>query len=346
MKIKVLTLLCLVSAQALLAAQHNTLTEEEIAAGYELLFDGEDFNNSHWVDYKQGVENNTGLDAGWKFYAADSAFGKDAEPSDIRSRKAYKDFELRFSFRTNGNSGIYYRETTAGREGWETGVEFAIDDDTTIRGWFCSGAAYELIPPAVSNYAGSNKWNSAKIIAVGDSVEHWMNGEKIAAYRYWDSQWDKALTGRLYPPIRSKWNGFSKFCRPAGSSTGYIPEGYIGLQGGHKGSVRFRDIKIAPMAQWASAIGEPKAKAISAREALLNRITVRQARSGFLALHLDFIHPYEAAVKNFLGRPVIQAVYASEPRILNLDQTKFRSGIYIVQIKVDGFLLSKTIALK
>src|SRR5688500_1482159 len=117
MRHQLLVLSGLLSATASMA-QHNTLTSAEVAAGYELLFNGSAVSTAgsgiNWVTYQNGSETNTSIEAGWKVFPADSAFGKDAQPRDIRSKKKYKDFTLTFDFWSNGNSGIYYRTLVAG----------------------------------------------------------------------------------------------------------------------------------------------------------------------------------------------------------------------------------------
>lgn len=336
-------------------AQHNTLTPAEVAAGYELLFNGSAVSTAgsgiDWVTYADGNESNTNIEAGWKTFPADSAFGKDAQPRDIRSKKKFKDFTLSFDFWANGNAGVYYRTLVRGQFGWQTGVEFAIENNTTLASWILTGAAYELIPPPTPrNYRTAN-WNSAKIIAIGDSVEHWLNGVRIVSYKYWDSQWQAAMSGQI-PGLtgqRSKWNNFPHFSRPtSGATSGYIQEGYLGIQGDHGGTVKFRNFKIAPLTQWpgtAVSIVDGKDRNADARGMLLSKIGWLDHGQG-ATLKLDFNSPYETTVSDVSGRALIKGVKAGEPKALNLDRASFRPGVYFVQVKTAGLVLNKTFTLR
>ncbi len=335
-------------------AQNNTLTQAEIAAGYQLLFNGTSVssggNGIDWVTYQQGNDNSTTLEASWKVYPSDSAFGKEGNgPRDIRTKKKFKDFTAEFEFKTDGNSGFYYRTTVEYGYGWGTGVEYAIENNSTLLPWIRSGAAYELIAPAVGNYAGTNKWNTVKVIAIKDSVEHWLNGVKVVAFKYWDAQWQKALRGEL--PYtngqRSKWDGFQTFCKPKTGSLNYIDEGYFGLQGDHPGATKFRNFKVAPLTQWPFpvAIGSTQDKDAGVRATLLSRIEIRNIGQE-TSLSVDFAKPYEVTVRDFKGRIVLPAVDGSDSKIIHLDRATFRSGIYFAQVKVAGMLLSKAFTIR
>lgn len=353
MRYQTLTFIGLITA-TLAGAQHNTLTPAEQAAGYELLFDGKAISNAgngvNWVTYSPGSETNTGIETGWKIFAADSAFGKDGvpgNPRDIRSKKKYKDFIAQFDFWTNGNSGFYYRTMVDGQYGWETGVEFAIEDNETLLPWIKSGAAYELIVANPSTYKKA-AWNSVKVIAIADSVEHWMNGTKVVAYKYWDDQWTKAFNGQVtgVNGARSKWNGFNHFCRPtAGAKTGYIQEGYFGLQGDHPNTTKFRNFKVAPMTQWTTALGDATDRNATARTVLMSRIGASETANG-ITLELDFKTPYVATIMDLTGRQCMQKVNASEPKSLALNRGEFKPGVYFLAVKVANTTLQKKLTLR
>jgi hypothetical protein len=338
-------------------AQHNTLSQAEIAAGYELLFDGSTVSaangdGNHWVTFTQGSETNTKIESGWKVFPADSSFGKDGipgNPRDIRSKKKYKDFVAEFDFWSNGNSGIYYRSLVAGGFGWETGVEFAIENNTSLLSWIRSGAAYELIPASPENYR-RGAWNSAKIIALGDSVEHWMNGSKVVAYKYWDAQWQRALSGQL-PGLggqRSKWNNWPHFSRPTrGATSGYIQEGYLGIQGDHAGISKFRNFKVAPITQWPIpvSLGEAPAKDADMQALLSRRIGWTDFGNG-ATVRFDFNAAYTATIRDISGRIRLPTFSASEPKALDLGRDSFGSGIYFIEVRIAGLTLKKPVTIR
>src|SRR5690554_8159136 len=85
--------------------KHNTLTQQEIAEGWELLFDGETLNG--WRDY-----NGEKLTAPW--FAQDGMIQAKGEGADehgyIVTEKVYENFELKWEWRIaeGGNSGVLY----------------------------------------------------------------------------------------------------------------------------------------------------------------------------------------------------------------------------------------------
>jgi len=231
-------------------AQDNVLTAAETAEGYKLLFDGtlKSFQDN-FVDYVKGDSTNTSLDAGWKVNATDKTLtlptGYTNNRSDTRSRKKYKDFELRWTYKTDGNEGIIYRALVTQDRIWLTGVEYAINNVTNL-GKDNPGAAYDLYAPpnpVPYNDFSTNKWNTARIVCKGDSVEHWSNDVKVVGYRYhsqdfwtqynvskWVSEGPRTLTN-LVPGRQDVGSGF-------------ISEGYIGLQGDHGGKWQIKNLKI------------------------------------------------------------------------------------------------------
>jgi len=231
-------------------AQDNVLTPVETAEGYKLLFDGtlKSFQDN-FVDYVKGDSTNTSLDAGWKVNATDKTLtlptGTTNNKSDTRSKKKYKDFELRWTYKTDGNQGVIYRALTTQDRIWLTGVEYAINNVTNL-GKDNPGAAYDLYAPpnpVPYNDFSTGKWNTARIVCKGDSVEHWSNDVKVVSYRYhsqdfwtqynvskWVSEGPRTLTN-VVPGRQDVGSGF-------------IPEGYIGLQGDHGGKWQIKNLMI------------------------------------------------------------------------------------------------------
>ncbi len=230
----------------------NVLTSYEQAQGFQLMFDSTaaSFRNL-FADYQQNSTTNTSLNASW---ALDTTFIDPDRPGffrsiktttaavDNRTRKQYRDFDWRIEFRNTGNQGLIYRFDVTQSTSWATGVEFAVDDNSNQNGKYTTGAVYDLIPPtpaATQSYYAFNtgKWNSARIVAKGDSVEHWLNGYKVAGYQYWQGAFLAA-----YP--NSKWTGYNRFCQTASGNKTYIQQGFIGLQGDHSGTWHIRRMRV------------------------------------------------------------------------------------------------------
>lgn len=230
----------------------NALYHYEAAQGFELMFDGSNAASfrDRFVNYQRNNTTNTTLHAGWNVNTTltdperpGAVFGAVVNGNanlDIRSRMQYRDFDWRFEYRNSGNQGVFYRFDVSGAYAWETGVEYAIDNNVTQSTLkFRAGAAYDLFAPTAQAYHVRNteRWNSFRIVAKGDSVEHWMNGVRVAAFRYWSDEFLAAYQN-------SKWTGYSRYCQTAPGNRQYIPEGYIGLQGDHGGAWQIRRMRI------------------------------------------------------------------------------------------------------
>jgi 3-keto-disaccharide hydrolase len=339
-------------------AANNELTAEDLAQGFELLFDGKSVSNTKWVNYQSKNESNTDLSPDWKVFPADSSFGKTGGPRDIRSKIKYSDFELRFDFRTTGNSGMYYRSLTGLNDpqgynyGWQTGAEFALENNKTLAPWIQNGAAYELMSaqPDSSYPYSITKWNKAKIIVNKDSVEHWMNGIKVVAFRYWDANFTAAMNGqgRGSQGARSKWKDFAEFCRVnKGDKTGYIPTGFLGIQGDHAGELYLRNVKIASLPFPSVSISKVQQKLlIQEREKLRSQIGLFQGTDGAASVYVPYTTPYELSLVNVEGRKVLETIRDHHARTIPLERERFKPGVYFLNIKVQGTAFSKVLTLQ
>jgi hypothetical protein len=221
------------------AWSQNKLTDKETEEGYGLLFDGTlaSFKNN-FVDYVKDQPTSTGLDAGWILDAANSAVTMTTgKLKDIRSKITYSDFDLRLTYQCDANQGIFYRVLLRGDRPWITGVEFAINVYTTSTK-DSPGAAYDLYSPTPPAYK-PGQWNTVRIVALKDSVEHWLNGTKVVGFKLHSKDfWDKYNV--------SKWNADNDLTNKVkgNRNSGYIDDGYIGFQGDHGGKWKIRDLRI------------------------------------------------------------------------------------------------------
>jgi 3-keto-disaccharide hydrolase len=226
----------------------NTLTEKEKKAGWRLLWDGQttdgwrsaksdEFPDESWVikDGELWVTNNTG--------------GEAQHGGDIITRERFSNFELSVDFKiTPGcNSGIKIFvqpnlspiDKVTGKPaavGSAIGLEYQILDDARHpdaklgrNGDRTLGSLYDLMTASKNkkpNFIG--EWNTARIVARGNRVEHWLNGKKILSYTRGSAAFRKAVA-------ESKFKDIPNF--------GEWPNGYILLQE-HGSPVAFRNIKI------------------------------------------------------------------------------------------------------
>jgi hypothetical protein len=219
----------------------NTLSPQENAQGFKLLFNGKDLTN--W----RGVMLKTPPTAGWTIengvlhaLAADSS--EKGVRSDLVSIQQFKAFELNFDFKMDegANSGVkyFFTESAANlKEG--IGPEFQIMDnayqakskaglpeDRTMSSLVGLIPAIPLEPRFQKKLS---EWNQGKIIVHTDKrVEHWLNGFKVVEY---------ILGSDAYKELTAK----SKIATTP--DFGLVEKSPVLLQN-HGKSVYFRSVKI------------------------------------------------------------------------------------------------------
>lgn len=228
------------------AGPPNTLSEAEIAAGWELLFDGRTFSgwrglgmdyvpSEHWVIEEGTIRK---LDSADVPIAAD---GQPLEGADLMTEEVFEDFELYFEWKvaTGANSGIKYNVSEAYSMEHEPrnaalGFEYQILDDENhpdaMNGRHrTAGALYDLVPPnQKKRLRPVGEFNSGRIRYVGGKGEHWLNGEKIVEFEVGSPEFDSLL-------VASKYVDYDRFAERRA--------GHIVLQD-HNDEVWFRNLKI------------------------------------------------------------------------------------------------------
>lgn len=207
----------------------NTLTDQEIADGWELLFDGQSLDN--WKMF------NGGEVTGWKIINGElnnSGVGSD-HGGDIITKKQFGNFELYLEWKIapESNSGIFIRvEEGLTNAIYESGPEYQLLDDegwpTKLEAYQYTGSNYGMHPPKNAHVKPVGQWNTTRIIANGAHVENWLNGEKTVEYELWTPEWQQLKA-------HSKWANAPHY--------GMSKKGSIGLQD-HGGLTIFRNIKI------------------------------------------------------------------------------------------------------
>ena len=207
----------------------NTLTDDEKAAGWTLLFDGKTTNGWH-VYNQQGV-------SGWDVKDGELiALGKDGGGKDIVTDQEFDNFELSLEWKISpaGNSGIFFNvlEDTAYGAVYETGPEYQLIDDVgfpeKLEDWQKSAANYAMHPPATIATKPVGEFNVSRLIVNKGHVEHWLNDQKIVEYELWTPEWEALVkTG--------KWKDYPGY--------GIAKKGHIALQD-HGNQIWFRNIKV------------------------------------------------------------------------------------------------------
>ena len=214
--------------------QVNTLSPKELKQGWKLLFNG--INLDGWTS----VGKDTPPEKGWTVENGILTVNKGGgqRGGDIITKDQYSDFDLIVEFRlTKGaNSGIKYFFTQYEKGGW-LGLEYQVLDDDVHPdaklgrdGNRLQGGLYDMFPPAKNKKNSPiGEWNTARIVAKGSKVDHYLNGKKVLSF-------DRK--SELYKETFK----LSKFkdCVPM---FGDVVKGYIHLQD-HQDEVSFRNIKI------------------------------------------------------------------------------------------------------
>jgi hypothetical protein len=227
---------------ALTQTAPNTLTPQEKAAGWHLLFDGATTNG--WRSTKAPTFPSTGWEVKDGLISVTEHGGEEGgNAGDIITTRTYANFELSVDFRITpgANSGIKYfvnLNMAPGHEGHGSaiGFEYQILDDALHPdakmgrdGDRTLASLYDMIPAAKDKPVKPiGEWNTARIVIRGTHGEHWLNGVKVLEY-------DRATPQFRQAVAESKFHVFPDF--------GNANDGYILLQD-HGFPVSFRNIKI------------------------------------------------------------------------------------------------------
>ena len=202
----------------------NTVTPEEKADGWRLLFDGATTNG--WRGYRRET-----IPDGWK--AVDGALTRIGAGGDIVTVDEFDDFELTLQWKVaaNGNSGVFYRVVELDDVMWHNAPEYQIIDNgysEPLKPAQHAGANYDLDPPSRDATRPIGTWNDTRLVVNGPHVEHWLNGVKVVEYELWTDAWQRRVAA-------SKFKDFAGY--------GRARRGHIGVQD-HGDRVAFRDIKL------------------------------------------------------------------------------------------------------
>lgn len=207
------------------SAKPNTLTKQEKAEGWELLFDGESLDK--WRGYRKDE-----LPDGWA--VEDGCLTRVGPGGDIVTREQFDDFELCIDWKITpgGNSGIFFNATEDHDHVFESAPEMQVLDNTTHNDGkntlTSAGANYALIAPAEDFTNPVGEFNHAVIRVQGNHVEHYLNGHKLLEYDLGSEAWQALVAA-------SKFKDMPDY--------GKASMGHIALQD-HGDKVYYRNIKV------------------------------------------------------------------------------------------------------
>lgn len=191
------------------------------------LFDGATLNG--WT-----TQDGKPVTKGWT--VEDGALFRKDRGGHIYSTGEYENFELSFEWKIakNGNSGLKYHVRKFGNQ-W-LGREYQLFDDqgrkTAKQDAHSAGALYALYGPnEEKELKPVGEYNTARIVARGTHIEHWLNGRKIVEVDTSSDDWRKRVSR-------------SKFSDKAGFEVN--GRGRIMLQD-HGGQVWIRKLVLVPL---------------------------------------------------------------------------------------------------
>lgn len=208
------------------AAAPNTLTAREQREGWKLLFDGQSL--SQWRAYKADT-------IGPQWTIVNGILTKTRPGDDIVTREKFADFEFAFEWKVSprGNAGVFYRADETQSKVYWSAPEFQIADDSLTpdsrNPLTSAGAAYGFYAPPRGVAKLGGNWNSSRIVAKGNHIEHWMNGQKTIEYEIGSAEWVRKFDSSKFKPYPN-W--------------GRNKSGVISIQGDHGGSLELRNLKI------------------------------------------------------------------------------------------------------
>ncbi|MEO1259590.1 MAG: DUF1080 domain-containing protein [Bacteroidota bacterium] len=223
------------NAAAPVPPAQNTLTEEEKAAGWELLFDG------NTTDKWRGYNHETFPTLGWKVMNGNIAVEKSGTEEegfggDIITKEKFENFELTLEFMCSdtSNSGVLYRvKEVEGTPIWHNAPEYQVLDNERyaemgVDSMHFTAANYDLHPAQTDYTKPIGEWNLARILINNNHVEHWLNGQLVVSYDLETPEWEALVA-------KSKFREYPDY--------GRTRNGHIGLQD-HGHLVQFRNLKI------------------------------------------------------------------------------------------------------
>ncbi|MFK7775670.1 MAG: DUF1080 domain-containing protein [Saprospiraceae bacterium] len=209
----------------------NQLTSEEVAGGWELLFDGKKIE--HWRNYNSDTLPNQG----W-YIDVEKNLVVEKGGGDLITRRKFENFDLKIDFQLSelANSGIFYRVLEKNDTAiWCNAIEYQLLDDKVLENSkdlllekHATGDVYDLISANYKNKISIGKWNQARVIVLNNYVEHWLNEKLIVEYKLDSDDWQNLVS-------KSKFRNYPNFAKTT--------VGNIGLQE-HGSVVKFRNLKI------------------------------------------------------------------------------------------------------
>ena len=214
------------AAASMVSAQDNSLTPQQEADGWQLLFNGKDM--SQWRNFKKPDLNSKWIVENGEMKLTDGGGG------DILTKKKYDNFDLRLEWQISkaGNSGIFVMADEEGSAIYSHAVEVQILDNElhsdNKETDHLAGSLYDMVASPLDSHRPAGQWNQVRILLNNKLLRVWQNNVMVTNVLIGGIQWDKLVANSKF----SSWSGFAQ-----------ASIGHIGLQD-HSDPVAFKNIKI------------------------------------------------------------------------------------------------------
>ena len=253
MKKTVVTLLCAVLFTTAVVAQNifaqpqfernNVLTEQQIADGWQLLFNGQNFDGWRWYGHPEMAPHWTIDQEAMRIASMPErpprAEGQPRQPSScIIFDQVFENFELQLDWMVGmrANSGIFILvQEVPGERIFQRAPEFQVLDNWHARdnrnASHLAGSLYGIIPAFPQVALPHNMWNRVRIRLYNGHLTKSLNGVQVIEVHLWTPEWDEIF-------------GRSHIAGWATMADGIQRSGFIGLQDHQDYPVWFRNIKV------------------------------------------------------------------------------------------------------
>ena len=234
---------CLFSATAQTQSP-NTLTPQEKADGWKLLFNGKNLDGWHSY-HEQGVGKDWSVKRG-AIVLHKSNTDPSADYQDLTTNDEFSNFDLKLEWKAkpciDGGVMFWVNESPEYQQPYSTGPEMQIADlactvpDSRIL-MERSGDIFDLISDKVEYVKPAGEWNQFEIVANHGHVQLFQNGHMVIDTDLNGAEWKSLVAHSKF----DKMPNFGTFRKGHVSLQGTEPKGKPGEK------LMFRNIKIKPL---------------------------------------------------------------------------------------------------
>lgn len=185
-----------------------------------------------WRTYKGAT-----LSPSWSFSDGILTTLPSANNEDLISMDTYSNFTFEVEWKVpviedgGANGGIFYLVNEGGAQIWNSGFEYQVlDNERHADGGTPTTSAasvYDYLAPSYTVAPRVDEWNQAKIVVLGDNVQHWLNGHQVCSF---------SISSFLSTIADTKFLPYAGFF-------GKKP-GALGLQHHGEAGIQYRNFKI------------------------------------------------------------------------------------------------------